>query len=266
MRSDTKLLRMGRLPGYNGSHALVLAALHFRSEFKPGHPNFGWSRITYKRIAALTGLSQRTVIRCVHWLVRHGIVVRQRTYVTTPNGQKRHAVNRYWLEGTPPPVGSQVTSGVVSQVTEGVGTTGDTTTNRDYLRRDTNTAGNNSDQPTLGLPSPDVPPAPVIGDDLFEQAWAAYPEREGGNSKAAARRQWDARVKAGEDPEVMLAGTKRYAEYCAATNREARFVKMASTFFGRDKHYLEQYETIGPPPGMSATAWEEVNREPIWIN
>jgi hypothetical protein len=86
---------------------------------------------------------------------------------------------------------------------------------------------------------------------LFETAWKLYPPRSGGNSKAAARRQWDARIKQGECQSEMLSGVERYKRYCDSTGKSGtEFVKQGSTFFGRDKHYLESWEipkTQGKP-------------------
>lgn len=79
--------------------------------------------------------------------------------------------------------------------------------------------------------------------DIFDRAWEKYPRRAGGNPKALARKAWDARVKAGTDPNLMLGGVIRYAAFCRATGKEGtEFVKQASTFFGPAGHYLEAYE------------------------
>lgn len=75
----------------------------------------------------------------------------------------------------------------------------------------------------------------------FEVAWSLYPKRPG-NSKADARRAWDARLKAGTTEAVMLDGVKRYAAYVLATNVEPRFVKQAATFFGPGEHFLSDYD------------------------
>lgn len=80
----------------------------------------------------------------------------------------------------------------------------------------------------------------VPEDGLFADAWAAYPKRPN-NPKAAAKRAWDARIKAGVDPDTMIAGVRAYAAYVTAQRVEPKFVKMASTFFGPDEHYLTDY-------------------------
>lgn len=46
---------------------------------------------------------------------------------------------------------------------------------------------------------------------------------------------------AGETEAALGEGVTRYAAYVAAQGVEARFVKQASTFFGPDQHYLNDY-------------------------
>lgn len=79
---------------------------------------------------------------------------------------------------------------------------------------------------------------------VFEVAWKAYPKRPN-NPKAAAKRAWTARLADGVSGDAMLAGVLAYAAYVEATRTEPRFVKMASTFFGPDEHYLSDYSV--PP-------------------
>jgi hypothetical protein len=96
-------------------------------------------------------------------------------------------------------------------------------------------------------------PAPSAGADSYSAdflaAWAEYPRRAGANSKGAAWRQWRARIKQGVPAADMIAGTKRYAAFCHATDKlGTEYVKQAATFFGRDRHYAEAWEP--PPPEM----------------
>ena len=53
--------------------------------------------------------------------------------------------------------------------------------------------------------------------DGFEQAWAIYPKRSGGNSKADACKAWKARVKTGATVQELLDGTRRYADRYAGS-------------------------------------------------
>ncbi|STW99198.1 hypothetical protein [Kluyvera ascorbata] len=76
----------------------------------------------------------------------------------------------------------------------------------------------------------------------FEEAWIAYPNRRGGNSKQAAWKAWNARLKQGVKPEAMLEGVKRYAVFMAADNKiGTEFVKQTSTFFGPDRHFEDEW-------------------------
>ena len=91
----------------------------------------------------------------------------------------------------------------------------------------------------------------------FDEAWALYPKRAGGNSQAGARKAWDARIKAGVDPAAMVSGTRRYAAFCTATGKVGtEFVKMAASFYGPQHHYLEAWT---PPAIPTTTNRREAN-------
>ena len=81
-----------------------------------------------------------------------------------------------------------------------------------------------------------------VTNNLFEQAWALYPKRAGGNSKSAALKAWDARVRDGVAPHDMLEGLKRYAAFVSQTGKTGtEFVKQARTFFGPDRHFEDAW-------------------------
>lgn len=82
------------------------------------------------------------------------------------------------------------------------------------------------------------------GSLAFVTAWELYPKRPG-NNRAKAWEQWSARLAQGETEEAMLAGARAYAAYCAARKTEPEFVKMASTFFGPKRHFLDDYPLTG---------------------
>lgn len=85
----------------------------------------------------------------------------------------------------------------------------------------------------------------------FERCWAEYPKRAGGNSKRDACKAWEARVKAGADPDDILAGVQRYAAFCRITGKTGtEFVKQGATFFGPSEHYLDDW-TPPPPDGKA---------------
>jgi hypothetical protein len=77
-------------------------------------------------------------------------------------------------------------------------------------------------------------------DPKFEEAWRLHPKREGGSSKKAALKAWNARIREGVDAQVLLNAVKAYASaMLAAGNIGTRYIKQASTFFGPDRHYEE---------------------------
>lgn len=76
----------------------------------------------------------------------------------------------------------------------------------------------------------------------FERVWAAYPKRDGGNSKRAAFKAWRARVRSGVSPDEMLAGVERYRGHCEARGKVGtEFVQQAATFFGPGEHFREPW-------------------------
>lgn len=84
------------------------------------------------------------------------------------------------------------------------------------------------------------PKSPTRYTQDFEQAWIAYPARSG-HSKVEAFKAWRARIADGESVQTLLDGVSRYAAYCEANRTEQRFVKHAATFFGPDRHYLNDW-------------------------
>lgn len=80
--------------------------------------------------------------------------------------------------------------------------------------------------------------------DEFEAIWRAYPRTKG---KKAAYRKVRARIRDGDSPKELLAAAERYDSRMAAEDRELRFVKHASTFFGPDDHWREELANGGPP-------------------
>ena len=73
----------------------------------------------------------------------------------------------------------------------------------------------------------------------FLEFWDTYPRKEG---KEAAYAQWNARLKQGEDLQVMLQGALEYKHEKAKAGTEAEFIKLPSTFLGIRHHYREAAE------------------------
>lgn len=81
----------------------------------------------------------------------------------------------------------------------------------------------------------------------FEEAWALYPKREGGNPKRPAYKAWRARLAEGVSPEQLIQAVKRYAAYIEALEEAGelesrRFVLQATTFFGPNERWKDDYE------------------------
>jgi len=84
----------------------------------------------------------------------------------------------------------------------------------------------------------------------FEEAWSAYPKREGSNNKRKAFSAWNARLREGVAPEEMLAGVKRYAAYCDAKDATGtQWVMQAQRFFGKDREFENDWSVAQQPSG-----------------
>lgn len=103
-----------------------------------------------------------------------------------------------------------------------------------------------------------------VASPLFEHAWRLYPRRPN-NNRQKAWRAWQARVKAGEAESAMLDGTRAYAAFVAREQTQPRFVKLAATFYGPDRPYLDDYTGEAPRrgPGVSAALQDEPDLD--WI-
>lgn len=61
--------------------------------------------------------------------------------------------------------------------------------------------------------------APPVVSELFEEFWKEYPQRDGDNPKLPAKIKFDALVKTGVDPALIIAGAKRYAAKAREKNQ-----------------------------------------------
>lgn len=65
----------------------------------------------------------------------------------------------------------------------------------------------------------------------FDEFWDKYPSRgDAPHSEKAAHSAFDAVVKSGTDPAVLIAAAMAYAAYCRKERVEPRFVKAAAKF------------------------------------
>ena len=88
----------------------------------------------------------------------------------------------------------------------------------------------------------DKPDPKKIYPDEFEQVWAIYPRRAGGNSKSDAFKAWHARIRDGTAAEEIYSGVVRYAAFVTAEGSlNTQYVKQAKTFFGPGMHFSEPW-------------------------
>jgi hypothetical protein len=93
----------------------------------------------------------------------------------------------------------------------------------------------------------------------FVDAMRLYPKRPNAN-RQKARKAWEARVQAGEDPATMLDGVKRYAAFIAHHKTEPKFIKLPATFFGPDRPYLDDYSAPAVKgPRTRPGYWEQAS-------
>lgn len=222
---------------------------------------YGWSRkeasVSYADFERLTGLPRKTVQRTVSSLTEAGVlVVVQPATGSTPTVYRLQKDPREW--------GSYAVESTSLVVTQGDPTQGDPTQgdpSGDYASVDTG-VHKTTRQPQAGAAvTPPLKQKARSKRDKsllqarrnqytphFEEAWAAYPKREGSNPKPAAFKAWCATVKRGEDPKVLIAAAGHYADHLTAKGKVGtEFVKLAATFFGPDEHWRDFVEPVRKP-------------------
>ena len=88
------------------------------------------------------------------------------------------------------------------------------------------------------------------GADAFEDFWKAYPKRQGANPKAPAQKLFAAALKAGADPQAIVAGARR----CAEQDRDkigTPYIPQAVTWL-RDRRWEDYAARTGDLPTSAA--------------
>lgn len=81
-----------------------------------------------------------------------------------------------------------------------------------------------------------------VTDSRFDEIKNVYPKRGGGQNWKDAEKRYNARIREGHTHEEILAGCERYASFIQITGKaNTEFVKMASTFLGDNKSFLEPW-------------------------
>lgn len=79
--------------------------------------------------------------------------------------------------------------------------------------------------------------------ELLQHVRQLYPKRDGSQRWGDALNHLRARLKEGEETEIILEGIKRYAAWCRERDMEhTPYVQQAATFLGRNRGYLEDWD------------------------
>ncbi len=109
------------------------------------------------------------------------------------------------------------------------------------------------DESTTAPTAPKEPPE-------FAEFKKAYPERSGAQPWTRALKAIRARLNEGDQKgdtwDAILAGARRYADYCDSVDRTGtEYVLQAATFCGPEKHYLELWK----PPATKSERLQDKN-------
>lgn len=99
---------------------------------------------------------------------------------------------------------------------------------------DINTDRNADDKPKINKRSNDLA-------EEFEQAWSAYPRKQG---KTKAKASFVKARKAGTSLEAIMNGIEGYKRYINANHIEPKYVKQGSTFFNQNS-WEDDWQTSG---------------------
>jgi len=225
-----KLMTMvfDRYPNGGGEMILALAlADHAKDDGTKIYPSI-------KSLAEKTRQSERTVQYQLRRMEESGWLILVNNGNGGRNQTREYRINPEWIKGADiAPVQSTTEKGASDSV-KGC---------KPQQERVQPVAPAYNRHRTINEPSINHHGAAAPFDDDFERAWSLYPKRAGGNSKAAARKAWNARLKAGVSADDMIDGVERYAAFCHATGRTGtQFVRQAATFFGPDLHFEERFD------------------------
>lgn len=83
----------------------------------------------------------------------------------------------------------------------------------------------------------------------FKELWEIYPRKD---SKAAAYRNYQKRLKDGYSPDELMEAARNYRDFCDRTHRDKQYTYKARTFFDADGEfttYMNKAEKNEPKPG-----------------
>jgi hypothetical protein len=95
--------------------------------------------------------------------------------------------------------------------------------------------------------------------ETFERFMQAFPEREGGNEREAARMAWRGAVARGADPERIITGAMAYAK--ATAGRPRRYIMGARRWLNESRWREAIFPEIGENPRL---VWIEYGSPEWW--
>lgn len=234
--------------GSPGKKALIMSLAEYADEH-------GYCYPSQERLAEETEQSVRTVRNLLCELEEMGLIRRERRH--NPHSGLRDS-DGYWLELPAGFAGKDSSYRQPDAIVTGNGLPGNSQYNNQSVSVNTNTHAHEAFTPS------------------FVDAWAVYPKRAGTNSRRAAEKAWNARIKEKVDPNVMFDGTLRYSVFCddkGSTGTE--YVMQASRFYGSDRHFESAWESpySKPVPPKVHAAQPKGNEEsylgtvvkPVWL-
>lgn len=101
---------------------------------------------------------------------------------------------------------------------------------------------NGSSNASISLKQPEPEPEPYINNhsngavaqSAFEDFWKVYPRRDGPNPRKPAKLSFDRAVKAGADPQMIIAAAKQFA-ITESKNIGSRFMPQAVTWLNQER-------------------------------
>ena len=92
----------------------------------------------------------------------------------------------------------------------------------------------------------------------FEQFWKGYPRKE---DKQSAFKVWNTRLKDKHTPEQMTKAAQNYAAQCRKEGRQTKYIKLAATFIGPSKPFLEWLTSEKPEEDDTGFDYMRENEE-----
>jgi hypothetical protein len=97
--------------------------------------------------------------------------------------------------------------------------------------------------------------------EWFLEFKLAYPDRDGDQKWHSARKAANARISEGHTPQEMIDGARRYAEWCKARGKVGtEGVKMAASFLGPEKSFLEEWPLTASPAATAVVTHQQRER------